>query len=155
MYSISRVTSNYRAWNAEIIPFILRVHQQAFRYLIYLDTLRYLPQHGVVGVRTGNLDVKFQISLLCSSLQCFHQADLSSFLASDFLCTQRFGKKILTQTKSPVAPPPLPTNSKVKWSIPNFYKCISSWVSKLPRIPLGVYHRLIIFLDNQGFVMYC
>ena len=78
------VTCDYRAWNAEIIPFVLRVHQRAFRYLIYPNTLRYLPQHGVVGVRTGNVHFKFLHSLLCFSLRCFRNADVSSFLASDF-----------------------------------------------------------------------
>ena len=42
------VTCDYRAWNEEIIPFVLRVHQRTFRYLIYSSNLRYVPQHGVV-----------------------------------------------------------------------------------------------------------
>ena len=52
-------TSDYCAWNAGIIPFVLRVHQRAFRHLIYPNILRYLSQHGVVGVRTGNVHFKF------------------------------------------------------------------------------------------------
>ena len=35
------VTCDYSAWNSEIILFILRVHQRAFWYLIYPNTLRY------------------------------------------------------------------------------------------------------------------
>ena len=54
------VTCDYCARNAEIIPFVVRVHQRAFRYLIYPNTHRYLPQHGVVGVRTGKVHFKFR-----------------------------------------------------------------------------------------------
>ena len=81
------VTCDYRAWNAEIIPFVLRVHQRAFRYLIDPNTLRYVPQYGVAGVRTVTFISNFCISLLCFSLQCFHKTHFSSFLASDFICS--------------------------------------------------------------------
>ena len=80
------VTCEYRAWNAGIIPFVLRVQQRAFWYLIYPNTLWYLPQHGIVGVRIGNNHFKFlhSASITLTSLP---------FLARDFMCTQRFRKK--------------------------------------------------------------
>ena len=61
----------------------LRVHQRAFQYLIYPNTLRYLPQHGVVGVRTGNIlkllgHFYFYISYTC--VECGN--DVMSYFAS-------------------------------------------------------------------------
>ena len=96
VYSISRVvTCDYHAWNAEIIPFVLRIHQRAFRYLIYPNTLRYLPQHGIIAFHC------------CVSLyNAFIRLTSLPFWPATSCALRGFGKKILNQTKSPVATPP-------------------------------------------------
>ena len=55
-------------------------------YIVDLNVLIYLSKHRVIRVDTSYIHFNCCISLLCFPVQCFHKADRSSLLLSDFEC---------------------------------------------------------------------
>ena len=49
---------DYSTWNLKIVPFVFRVYQRVFFYIVDLYTLRYLSQHHVIKINPGDIHLK-------------------------------------------------------------------------------------------------
>ena len=49
---------DYSTWNLKIVPFVFRVYQRVFIYIVDLYTLRYLSKHSVIKIDLGDIHLK-------------------------------------------------------------------------------------------------
>ena len=49
---------DYSTWNLKIVPFVFRVYQRVFIYIVDLNTLRYLSKHRVIKIDPGDIHLK-------------------------------------------------------------------------------------------------
>ena len=49
---------DYSTWNLKIVPFVFRVYQRVFIYIVDLYTLRYLSKHRVIKIDPGDIHLK-------------------------------------------------------------------------------------------------
>ena len=49
---------DYSTWNLKIVPFVFRVYQRVFIYIVDLYTLRYLSKHSVIKIDPGDIHLK-------------------------------------------------------------------------------------------------
>ena len=49
---------DYSTWNLKIVPFVFRVYQRVFIYIVALYTLRYLSKHRVIKIDPGDIHLK-------------------------------------------------------------------------------------------------